>query len=111
MLKYWESKCEPVGKKAKAKAKGGAPAAAEEEKKTDPAYPGKAYTFSELLAAYKGVYNKKACAAYWEETCKPVKSKKAKGKAKAEAKAKAAPETPTGKKKDPVGVSGAAFRL
>merc|ERR1719189_948808 len=54
------------------------------EKRRDPE-DGAAYTWEELAAYYKGKYNKKAVAAYWEE-CTPVKQK---GKAKAEAAPKA----------------------
>jgi len=61
------------------------------EKRKDPD-DGKAYTFDELAAFYKGKYKKKEIEAYWE-TCTPLKAKKAKAKAKekekAEPKAKA----------------------
>jgi len=54
------------------------------ETRVDPE-DGVAYTHDELLAYYKGKYNKAAVKTYWEDTCKPVK---ANGKAKAKAKAR-----------------------
>jgi glutamine synthetase len=63
-------------------------------KKVDPA-TGKACTFEELSAAYKGKYKKAAIQSYWDDECTA-----AKGKAKAKTKAKAAPkEAESGKVK------------
>jgi len=57
------------------------------EKRVDPD-DGVAYTFEELSAYYKGKYNKKAIASYWD-TCKPQKgAAKAKAKGKADSKPK-----------------------
>eukprot|EP00746_Dinoflagellata_sp_MGD_P024736 gnl/MRDRNA2_/MRDRNA2_15807_c0_seq1.p1 gnl/MRDRNA2_/MRDRNA2_15807_c0~~gnl/MRDRNA2_/MRDRNA2_15807_c0_seq1.p1 ORF type:complete len:228 (+),score=50.64 gnl/MRDRNA2_/MRDRNA2_15807_c0_seq1:125-808(+) len=83
VLKYWDNDCTPLrGKKGKAKAKAEeAPAPAAEEKRIDPAY-GEAYTLNEILAFYKGKFNKKACIAYWEDECKPVKRNKGAANAK-----------------------------
>eukprot|EP00931_Biecheleriopsis_adriatica_P019338 TRINITY_DN13203_c0_g1_i2.p1 TRINITY_DN13203_c0_g1~~TRINITY_DN13203_c0_g1_i2.p1 ORF type:complete len:612 (-),score=151.76 TRINITY_DN13203_c0_g1_i2:171-2006(-) len=64
-----------------------------EDKRIDPE-DGQSYSYSELLAYYKGTYSKKELQAYWDNECKPVKSKAAKGKAKAKAKAE---PTPTAK--------------
>merc|ERR1712224_870644 len=101
MDKYWENECTPVkGRKGKAKAKADpkgkakAAPAAETEKRIDPAY-GEAYTYQELLTFYKGQFNKQAVKAYWEETCKPVKGKKAAAKASADGPA------PNEKRRDP----------
>ena len=60
-------------------------------KKIDPE-TGKAVTFEQLSANYKGKYKKAAIQAYWDDECKAVKEKgKAKAKAEPKAKAKAAP--------------------
>jgi malonyl-CoA/methylmalonyl-CoA synthetase len=63
------------------------------ERRIDPE-DGQAYTFDELAGYYKGTYKKKVIEAYWEDSCKPAKSKaagKAKTKAKSKAKAKKLP--------------------
>jgi len=66
--------------------------APKEEKKVDPS-TGKACTFAELSAAYKGKYKKGEIKAYWEDECKATKGKaKAKAEPKAKAKAKAEPK-------------------
>jgi len=54
--------------------------------KIDPA-TGKACSFAELTASYKGTYTKGALKTYWEDDCKPAPKAKAKAKAKGKDKA------------------------
>lgn len=75
------------------------------EKRIDPD-DGKAYTYDELLAFYTGKHKKKVIEAYWEQECKPVKSRRTRGKKKptegttpvprARSKAKPNPKRSTG---------------
>jgi glutamine synthetase len=50
----------------------------------------KQVTYDQLLAKYKGQYNKKECKAYWDNECKEVKKKEP---PKAEAKKEAGPKS------------------
>lgn len=71
-----------------------------EEKRKDPA-DGQDYSFSELLAYYKGTYKKKELEKYWESECIPTRAKgKAKEKAKAKAKAEPKPKVKAKAKAD-----------
>jgi glutamine synthetase len=77
-------------------------------KKVDPE-TGKAVTFEQLSANYKGKYKKAAIQAYWDDECKAVKEKgKAKAKAEPKAKAKAAPTEKSDSAKPKTGKDGGA---
>jgi len=71
----------------------------------------KVMTMKEMLAEYKGTYNKKEVQSYWDDECKEPKEpkgKKAKDTAKAEPKAKAkAKAEPKAKAKVEVEAAGA----
>jgi glutamine synthetase len=76
--------------------------------KFDPATK-KIMTLKEMLAEYKGTYNKKEVQAYFNDECKEPKQAKAKAKAKEEPKAKTA--APSGAKTGKDGGAGALAKL
>eukprot|EP00747_Dinoflagellata_sp_TGD_P165893 gnl/TRDRNA2_/TRDRNA2_187876_c0_seq1.p1 gnl/TRDRNA2_/TRDRNA2_187876_c0~~gnl/TRDRNA2_/TRDRNA2_187876_c0_seq1.p1 ORF type:complete len:231 (+),score=75.64 gnl/TRDRNA2_/TRDRNA2_187876_c0_seq1:90-782(+) len=68
-------------------------AQAKEERKVDP-HDGRAYTFNELSAFYRGMYTKKQIEDYWKKNCKPMTGSPASAKKSPKPNKKKAAEGP-----------------